>query len=132
MSPIAIANIGSDFLPAPPPINTRSNQKQNNKNSNPNSNRQTKSRLQGIKRPHCAIHQRDQRNQCNNNRHRKLASEKNQPGTAQPQISQQKTIAKNAQPHLAKRYGCLCVATQSFTAFSVFSTCFSGDRLVYS
>ncbi|CAD6508264.1 hypothetical protein LMG28140_00139 [Paraburkholderia metrosideri] len=27
---------------------------------------------------------------------------------------------------------CLCVSAQSFTAFNVFSTCFSGDRLVYS
>jgi hypothetical protein len=41
-------------------------------------------------------------------------------------------MAKNAQPRVAKRYGCLCAAAQSFTAFSVFSTCFSGDRLVYS
>lgn len=77
VSPITIANIRSDLLPTPPPINNRSNQKQPNKNSNPNSNSQTKSRLQGIKRPHSAIHQRDQRNECNNNRHRKLTRQKN-------------------------------------------------------
>ncbi|CAE6814253.1 hypothetical protein R69888_05800 [Paraburkholderia haematera] len=132
VSPIAIANIGSDFLPTPPPINNGSNQKQNNKNCNPNRNSQPKRRLQGIKRAHRAIHQRDQRNQRNNNRHGKFTRQKFQASTDNTQSSRQKTIAKNAQPREPNRYGCLCAAAQSFTAFNVFSTCFSGDRLVYS
>src|ERR1700756_3203042 len=77
VSPITITNIRSDLLPPPPPITNRSNQKQPNKNSNPNSNTQPKSRLQGIKRPHSAIYQRDQRNECYENRHRKLTRQKN-------------------------------------------------------
>ena len=133
VSPITITNIRSDLLPPPPPINHRSNQKQPNKNRNPNSNTQPKSRLQGIKRPHSAIHQRDQRNEYNNNRHRKLTRQKTQASTSNARgLMATKPLRKPRRRANPNSYGCLCAAAQSFTAFSVFSTCFSGDKLVYS
>src|ERR1700760_4692515 len=64
VSPVSIPNIRCDFFPTTPPISQGGYHEQGSQHRNANSNTQSKSRLQGIKRPHRAIRQRDKRNQC--------------------------------------------------------------------
>lgn len=133
MRPIAIADIRCNSLAPPPPPNRSSNQSQSDKNRHTNRHAQPESRLQGIKRPHRAIHQRDQRNQRNQNRHRKAhKAKKLSLARAMPLPHRKKPLRKMRRRSPGSSYCCGCAAAHSFTALSVFSTCFSGDRLVYS